>query len=578
MLRLLALLLLVLQSCSLWAAATPTPVRLTTAAEGQYFNGRLQLLVDTTSKMTLDDVQHAPASAFTLPSGPIQYTYDPSAYWLRLTVQGSPEHDWVLELTSVAIAEASFYGPIDANGRSHADPVDIGYKRPYANRQLASENTVFRFHLPTAEPYTLYLKLQSELPQQYQPRIRELGEYTVAVRTRQLIDGICYGALLAMLLYNLMLLNIMRDRTYIWYVLTVAFAAISISGYNGHLAHYVISDSPALLMRSYNGAPVLWAIFTMLFSRDFLSMAKYTPKLYLSTHAMLALLLVAFGAAMVENVSLAQGMTELVAAVSAIILITAAIFTLRQGFHPARWYLFGQLTLHVSAIIVIADNRNLISWPWMRSYGLQVGAALEVVIFALAMGSRMRMMQLKNRELRARTHVLTAAAETDSLTGVANRAGLVARTTRLLDTGQHAIILIDLNRFKPVNDQFGHDAGDKVLIEIARRLEEQVRDSDVVARIGGDEFVVVLSNQHERNIISSIAVRLVDRIAMPITVDHRQLEVGSSLGIALCPEHSRKLDELLKAADKAMYLVKGSEHAGFAFADETLPKPDSVLN
>ncbi|MGQ5525177.1 diguanylate cyclase domain-containing protein [Chitinimonas sp. PSY-7] len=576
MLRLFVLLLLVLQSCPIWAAAAPTPVTLTTDAEGQHFSGRLQLLIDPSKQMTLKEVQQAPASAFTTPAEAIRYSYDPSVYWLRLDVQGDPLYDWVLELSSVAIAEASLYGPIDANGRSHAAPVDIGYKRPFANRQLASENTVFRFHLPSAEPYTFYLKLQSELPQRFQPRIRELGQYTISVRTRQLIDGLCYGALLAMLLYNLMLLNMVRDRTYVWYVLTVFFAVISISGYNGHLAHYLISNTPELLTRCYNGAPVLWALFTLLFSRDFLGMQRHTPKLYQSTHVVFVLLLVAFGAAMVENISVAQGLTELVAAVAAVLLIIAAILTARQGFHPALWYLLGQLTLHISAIIVIADNRSFISSPWMRSYGLQTGAALEVVIFALAMGSRMRMMQLKNRELRARTDVLAAAAETDSLTGVANRAGLIARADRLLHTGQHALVLIDLNRFKPVNDQFGHDAGDKVLIEVARRLEEQLRESDIVARLGGDEFVVLLSGQHERNVISSIAVRLVDRIGMPIRVDSHQLEVGSSLGIALCPEHSRKLDELLKAADKAMYLVKGSKHAGFAFADETMPKPASA--
>lgn len=119
-----------------------------------------------------------------------------------------------------------------------------------------------------------------------------------------------------------------------------------------------------------------------------------------------------------------------------------------------------------------------------------------------------------------------------------------------------AVLFCDLDGFKSINDRFGHNAGDAVLIEVARRLSRQVRDGDTVARLGGDEFVVLADGLGKAD-AQDLAVRLRNEIIQPIRVDGRAMRVGASFGIgwAHC---GMTADEVLKSADERMYVEKRS--------------------
>lgn len=571
MLRVLLLLLMLLApALAAQAAATDSQPRWLTLHEGPdgvSAEGKTAVFIDSSAQADIDAVRAMPLSQFQYPTQ-IRFNYDPRVYWLRFDIEAKAGPTWVLTLPAIALHDVRFFGPYRDGGAALQAPLRFGFNYPFSQRPLGAENIAIPLRLPADGRYTLYLRLRSDMPHYYTAKLVELGQHSQTQYRRQLLDGLCYGVLAAMLAYNLLLLLVFRDRAYGWYVLTVAFALLSVSSYNGHVAHYLFPDAPMLSQLCYSLAPPLWVLSGLMFGRHFLDMRRYTPKLYLLSHLLVALAAAAPIAGLLGAPAWSQGATELIAALGTVLMVSAAILAMRRHYHPARWYLAGQISLFITVLLVIAHNRGLINMPLVHALGLQIGAAVEVVIFALALGSRVRMMQLRNRELRARTHVLAAAAETDPLTGSYNRAGLQARADNLLLSGQHTLLLIDLNRFKPINDQYGHEAGDKVLIEVAHRLAEQVRDGDVVARLGGDEFVVLLNGLYERNSLSNIAVRLIDRIGMPISVDGRALEVGSSVGLALYPEHGQSLAQLLRAADKAMYEVKASHHAGFAFADE----------
>jgi len=121
-----------------------------------------------------------------------------------------------------------------------------------------------------------------------------------------------------------------------------------------------------------------------------------------------------------------------------------------------------------------------------------------------------------------------------------------------------ALLLIDLDRFKEVNDTIGHDAGDALLVEVAQRLGTAVRDADRVARLGGDEFAVLLSNVSGHDGIEIVCQRIVDSLALPVPFKTHMLQVSASIGVALCPGHAGSANDLYKAADVALYAAKGS--------------------
>lgn len=129
------------------------------------------------------------------------------------------------------------------------------------------------------------------------------------------------------------------------------------------------------------------------------------------------------------------------------------------------------------------------------------------------------------------------------------------------------IMFIDLDGFKEVNDTYGHDCGDVVLIEIARRLARSVRETDTAARIGGDEFLVIGVDLGNRKNAELLAEKIITNIARPIKAQNREIILTPSIGIALCVEHGTDTEVLLRKADQAMYDIKGSGKNGYAFAE-----------
>lgn len=152
-------------------------------------------------------------------------------------------------------------------------------------------------------------------------------------------------------------------------------------------------------------------------------------------------------------------------------------------------------------------------------------------------------------------------AEHDQLTGLPNRAHLASRLEDMLEKlaengGELAVLFVDLDHFKPVNDQHGHAVGDKLLQAVARRIATTLRGSDFISRIGGDEFIVVLPPASSEAAAQLAAGKLRDALTQPFAVDGHMLQVGCSIGIALSPRHGRSVDELLQRADAAMYRAK----------------------
>jgi diguanylate cyclase (GGDEF)-like protein len=132
-----------------------------------------------------------------------------------------------------------------------------------------------------------------------------------------------------------------------------------------------------------------------------------------------------------------------------------------------------------------------------------------------------------------------------------------------------SVMFVDLDGFKAVNDTWGHDAGDAVLKEVGERLSSCLRACDQVARIGGDEFVVLVTDTHDPKDAGRVARKIIDRLSAPIDLVganvNAKAHIGASIGIAFYPDHGEDLDTLLKAADRCMYEVKREGKGSFHF-------------
>ncbi len=172
-----------------------------------------------------------------------------------------------------------------------------------------------------------------------------------------------------------------------------------------------------------------------------------------------------------------------------------------------------------------------------------------------------RSIEISSNEMRALHEVLTERARHDTLTGLPNRSALAdylgdALERRQFATGDVAVLFVDLDNFKLVNDSLGHSAGDALLVGVAERIRSAVRDNDVVARLGGDEFVVVCTDVDRAETAIAIARRISAALERPISVGDEETVIGASIGIAFAGTRPATSDDLLREADIAMYDAK----------------------
>lgn len=163
---------------------------------------------------------------------------------------------------------------------------------------------------------------------------------------------------------------------------------------------------------------------------------------------------------------------------------------------------------------------------------------------------------------------LTYLAQYDHLTGLVNRSLFRDRLVQAMARSKRlqqpiGLMLLDLDRFKAVNDTFGHDMGDELLKAVSERLKTCVREVDTVARMGGDEFTIILEGVSSEQNILVVAKRIVESIATPFELQSHHISIGVSIGITIYPYDDHPIDELLKHADMAMYRAKQQGGNGF---------------
>jgi diguanylate cyclase (GGDEF)-like protein len=263
----------------------------------------------------------------------------------------------------------------------------------------------------------------------------------------------------------------------------------------------------------------------------------------------------------------------------------------REVTDAAQTLKHSQFTVGIGAVAILIINALTLTWAYrniaspIQSLALELDdfdrspnlrqrfsaqSVSELSVISRSLNRLMEWVHSHAEKLQEQRDQIHQLAHHDQLTGLPlwrlgkDRLELaIAWSQRTRDP--IGVMFVDLDGFKAINDTYGHDAGDYLLREIANRLKGQLRVEDTVARMGGDEFVLVLARQASENETEHIALRIIEAIGDEVTYGTHQLHVGVSVGIAVYPTHGRDVDSLLSAADKAMYSVKRTGKNNFAF-------------
>lgn len=224
------------------------------------------------------------------------------------------------------------------------------------------------------------------------------------------------------------------------------------------------------------------------------------------------------------------------------------------------------LPLVIAGSVVILCISAFIGGLFLAQDILKTSSVLQTHLEAIARGDKPQELALKRKDELAdlidsinrvtnRDKAVRQANE-DPLTGLANRRYLLRRMEQLVPAGPGAIMFMDLDGFKAINDQHGHEAGDAALVEISNRLKFCVRESDILCRLGGDEFVIYFNGLAEKKVLEDRGQKVLNLVAEPIWWNDKRLKLGVSVGIAINPADSKNAEGLLKYGDEAMYAAK----------------------
>lgn len=608
MLRLIAflrclLLVPLLAGVALPSSAEPLALRVYGWQPSHHVAPHASFLEDQGGVMTVDEVASPAAAGHFQPVPPgaeVNFGYSAATYWLRFTLdpQADAPADWLLEVAFPSLDRIEFFVP---SGSAYRKAV-AGDLVPFSERPLANRNLVFPLRLAAGKPQTFFLRVASSGSLTVPLQLWQVDAFARHNQNAYAAFALYYGMLLALMLYNLLLYFSVRDRAYLTYVLFVSSMAVGQLSLNGLGNQYLWPEWPAWGNVALPVGFAATGFFGALFTRNFLATGRTVPALDRVILAMVLAFAVSALAPFVLSYRTAAILTSLSGMGFSAIAVVAGFACLSRGHAGARYFLIAWTLLLIGVAMMAMRNLGWLPTNFLTSYAMQIGSALEMLLLSFALADRinglrrekeqaqsealaakqamLETLRSSERELEARvvarTRELADAnnrlreseaqlqrlAHQDPLTGLANRLLLRDRLDHALDKAARsdtalAVLLIDLDDFKPINDGYGHATGDQVLVQIARRLRQSVRAMDSVARIGGDEFVVLLEDVHSADDIWQVANKLVAELARPVLLDGRSLSVTASVGVAIYPEDGTTPDALLQRADAAMYSAKG---------------------
>lgn len=430
-----------------------------------------------------------------------------------------------------------------------------GDRLPYARREGASRYFVFD---PVFAPGVSDVLIRVETPDPMVVPITLLGEEAAIVRqTRQELSyGVVYGFLFALLAYNAILYVSLRSRRYLLYaVYLAAFVAMNVA-YTGHGYALLWPASPNWQQWSNPILIVLYGVAGFAFAIRFLDLQVYYPRLRRLVIAYSAVVLLLLGGAVAIGSQVAALLVAFTFAfLFAFVMLVLGVMAMRAGQKPARYFLLAAMAAMIGAVLTTLSTWGFIPYNSWTFRAVELGMLVDATLLALALGYQFRVGQ----DARVRAERL---AHLDPLTGTDNRRAFYDKTRALWSNAQRhghdaAVLLLDIDHFKHVNDTHGHAHGDAVLRGIAETLRQSVREGDLVARWGGEEFIVYMPDTSLRE-AQVLAERLREAVgALRVTgATGSATTVTASLGVAQKEIVHPTLDALIAVADECLYQAK----------------------
>jgi len=541
-----------------WAGAAPTaPLKVDARADLPLWPA-VTLLFDAENRFEAAAVA-ADASRFTHPEGvPSNLGRRDQTVWLRATLHVPEATRRVLEIDYPPLNRIDLY--LLREGRIVSHQV-MGNALPGEMRPLASRTHAAPLALAAGE-HEVLLRVQTLSSALVPMTLRTEASFTAYESRVQIVQGLLFGVALCMLMYSLLHWLNLRDGVFLQYALLLTGNIVFLLAYFGIGAQWLWPQWPALSMHVAPLGVLLAVAAGTQFMISTLAIDEVSRRVARLLRAMswIAVLGLVMSIAGLIGYRGTQTLVTVLGLAAPTLVVPVAWVRARSGDRVALVILAGWLVYLVGTFCMAALLRGLIEPTFWTQHIYSFTTTAEMTAWMAVLGLRVQSIHRNADRVRLEADAQRRLAETDALTGLPNRRGLQSRLEGALSGStprrMTALYLLDLDGFKPVNDRFGHDVGDALLVAVGHRLQALLRGTDLVARLGGDEFVVLATGLDDDVAALALGRKLLAAFDQPFDAAGQRCEVGLTVGYAIAPLDGDSADDLLKRADAAMYAGK----------------------
>ncbi|APG28713.1 hypothetical protein A7E78_13250 [Syntrophotalea acetylenivorans] len=534
----------------------------------------LEILEDAAGQWGIDDITKPAFNEVFTPihSFSINRGVSASTYWVRFSLSQQKGEDsarsrkipWLLDIGWPFFEQVNGYMVSGATSHSPPTIAPVPFYdvfRPIGGPHSKDQGLLARLPKLVSAEQTIYLRLRPNGVFFLHPVLCTVKSYLETSTLRMLCFGIYLGLLLALLLYNLFLYFCLRDRSYLWYVASIAAIGIYFLGINRLTFEFLIDYPPTTILRINLVTLSASLIALVLFARSFLQTRERVPRIDRAMQGLLILLLAALLQVPFMPLSYLNRCYLVVGGLVPFGLVISSAVCWRRGYRPARFLVLSWGIYGACGLVYALTFMGLLPFNQVTFHSFQAGSVLEAILLSFALADRINLLRQEREQLSHSERRHKELAVTDGLTGLYNRRYFETQIDLEIEgsdrLGQKlTLMMLDVDNFKVFNDRFGHQAGDHVLATLGGIMFSCVRDRDVACRYGGEEFTIILPGGQ-----NSTAVEIYERINGELEAHRFGTEgqsagrITMSIGVA---EHlpGESAESLLRRADRALYEAK----------------------
>lgn len=521
------------------------------------------ILADPQKNLTIDDVLKSAAKFETPKTAYATLGMRTDAVWLHIPFSVSPENNgiWVFDAEYPVINKLELY--LVANN-TLVEKKTLGNLQAQQSRPLNSRTLSYGLRLKPGTNYDLYLRVENTGAMILPITFSRAAAFHAKAVDEQMLQGLLTGLAVCLLVYSLAQWITLREHLFVKYAILIFGGLLFTLLQFGVGSQYVWHGNPWMELHAGGLSALIAATGSFLFIEQALAGPDMKP--WLSRLMKIGACLTTFFALCFSldwiTVNTVTAIVGTLGLAPALLGMPTAFTKARRGESVGVYFLFAWVIYFITTAILVEVIKGRIGSNFWTMHSFQFGATIDMLAFMRVLGLRTKALQAAIIHARTERDNMHSLAHTDPLTGLPNRRSLNAAISEAIKHAKPekilAVYMLDLDGFKQVNDQYGHDVGDELLIAVAARLRRNLRDTDIVSRLGGDEFVVMSSGLHSTRQAQELGEKLLKAFNYAFVLSEQTCRVGLTVGFALAPMDGHDCNSLLKRADAAMYSGKQS--------------------